>query len=314
MNHHLSIAFTLLVATPLVTGVLAAGPLPIKRFDFVVDGKVTEHAGIVGRTTEAGDEPHDSALVLNGLYKFIYAGAGFTSPNARIHARLAVSRFEGTGAGMLVNGHWFGFDAKPDNRIFGAGAAFDGKTRTFARAADHIAPGEAFDMEIEIRDATLTYAINGRQVASVNDFPRACDATPVEAGKGHHLQLVTAIRSWRARVELFSFSVETDGELVALPKSKAVFRSMGSRPGTHTFRIPALLVTGKNTLLAFAEARRNGGHDSVDIDTVVRRSEDNGKTWGPEIVVFDEGENVAGNPCPVVDQSTGRIWMLNTWI
>ncbi|MFM1557892.1 MAG: exo-alpha-sialidase [Roseibacillus sp.] len=312
MNRKLSAAFTLLVATPLLACPLVASPAPMKRIDFVVDGKVTEHAGIVGRTTATGDEQHDHAFVLNGLYKFVYAGAGFTSPNARIHARLAVNKFEGTGAGMLVNGHWFGFDAKPENRIFGAGEAFDGKTTTFAKAADHIAPGEPFDMVIEVKDGTLTYSLNGKQVASVSNFPRACDAHPVDAGKGHKLQLVTAIRSWRAKVELYSFYVETEGELVALPKSKAVFRSMGSR-GTHTFRIPALLVTKKNTLLAFAEARRNGAHDSAEIDTVVRRSEDDGKSWGPEIVVFDGGGNVAGNPCPVVDQSTGRIWSLNTW-
>ncbi|MCP4509382.1 MAG: exo-alpha-sialidase, partial [Fuerstiella sp.] len=82
---------------------------------------------------------------------------------------------------------------------------------------------------------------------------------------------------------------------------------------TNTYRIPALLVSKKDTILAFAEARRNSGSDTANIDTVVRRSKDGGKTWGDEIIVFDEHDNVAGNPCPVVDQSTGRIWILQTW-
>ncbi len=297
----------------LAAALFAAFPASGETFQIVADGKVTEHAGIVGRTTALGDEKHDRALVLNGLYKFVYAGAGFTSPNARIRARLAINKLDGTGAGMLVNGHWFGFDMKPDNSIFGQGAVFGGKNKAFAKAADHIVAGEAFDMEIEVKDGTLSYSLNGKQVARVGDFPKACDAHPIEAGKAQNLQLVTAIRSWRAKVELFSFSVETDGELVPLPKSKAIYRSNGSRGGTHTYRIPALLTTPKNTLLAFAEARRHGGHDSGDIDTVVRRSEDNGRSWGPEITVFDDGENTAGNPCPVVDRSTGRIWCFHTW-
>ncbi len=285
----------------------------LHRYDIIVDGKITDHAGIVGRTTDTGDEKHKNAFVLNGLYKFVYAGAGFTSANARIKARIAVTKLGGTGAGMLVNGHWLGFDAKPDIRIFGQGEAFGGGNKTFDKASDHIAEGQPFDMEIVLKDGTLSYSLNGKEVVRVQDFPIASKAQPKEAGKAHQLKLVTALRSWRARMEIFSYSVETDGELIELPKSKRIFRSMGGRPGTHTYRIPALIVSKKNTLLAFAEARRSGGHDSGNIDTVVRRSKDNGKTWGPEIIVFDDGDNVAGNPCPVVDQSTGRIWILLTW-
>ncbi|MFH1730291.1 MAG: sialidase family protein [Planctomycetota bacterium] len=74
------------------------------------------------------------------------------------------------------------------------------------------------------------------------------------------------------------------------------------------YRIPALAVSTKGTILAFAEARRTTGADVGDIDAVVKRSEDNGKTWGPEIVVWDDGANSINNPCPIVDPKTGRIW------
>ena len=83
--------------------------------------------------------------------------------------------------------------------------------------------------------------------------------------------------------------------------------------GVHTYRIPAIIQTQGGVLLAFAEARQNGGGDSGDIDLVVRRSTDGGKTWGETITVWDDGENVCGNPCPVVDRRTGRVILLSTW-
>lgn len=83
--------------------------------------------------------------------------------------------------------------------------------------------------------------------------------------------------------------------------------------GVHTYRIPAIIRTQGGVLLAFAEARQKGGGDSGDIDLVVRRSTDGGKTWGETITVWDDGENVCGNPCPVVDRKTGRVILLSTW-
>jgi sialidase-1 len=77
------------------------------------------------------------------------------------------------------------------------------------------------------------------------------------------------------------------------------------------FRIPALIVTKENTLLAFAEGREAG--DTGDIDILVKRSKDNGKTWSKEIVVWDDGGNTCGNPTPVIDRETGRIILLMTW-
>lgn len=82
--------------------------------------------------------------------------------------------------------------------------------------------------------------------------------------------------------------------------------------GYHTFRIPAIIATKKGTLLAFCEGRKSGRSDSGNIDTLLKRSTDNGKTWGPLQVVWDDGANTAGNPCPVVDRETGAVWLLLT--
>lgn len=79
-----------------------------------------------------------------------------------------------------------------------------------------------------------------------------------------------------------------------------------------SYRIPSLIVTKNNTLLAFAEGRKEHG-DAGDIDLLMRRSFDNGKTWTEEQIIWDDGENTCGNPTPVVDEETGRIWLFMTW-
>lgn len=77
------------------------------------------------------------------------------------------------------------------------------------------------------------------------------------------------------------------------------------------YRIPAILMTSAGTLLAFCEGREAG--DSGDIDILLKRSSDNGKTWSAEKVVWNDERNTCGNPCPVIDGETGRIWLFLTW-
>jgi sialidase-1 len=82
--------------------------------------------------------------------------------------------------------------------------------------------------------------------------------------------------------------------------------------GYKAYRIPSLVVTTKGTLLAFCEGRTNGIQDEGDIDLVLRRSKDGGKTWSEQTIVYEEGDTAPitiGNPCPVVDQDTGTVWM-----
>ncbi len=83
--------------------------------------------------------------------------------------------------------------------------------------------------------------------------------------------------------------------------------------GYHTYRIPALLTTEKGALLAFCEGRKGSRSDSGDIDLLMKRSEDGGKTWSNPQIVWDDGSNTCGNPCPVQDRTTGTIWLLLTW-
>ncbi|MCA8970714.1 MAG: exo-alpha-sialidase [Planctomycetes bacterium] len=90
-----------------------------------------------------------------------------------------------------------------------------------------------------------------------------------------------------------------------------VFES--GKDGYHTYRIPACVVTKRGTILVFCEGRRKGRGDAGDIDMLVRRSEDGGKTWSPSTLIRTDAGNTCGNPCPVVDAQTGFVWLAMTW-
>jgi sialidase-1 len=96
----------------------------------------------------------------------------------------------------------------------------------------------------------------------------------------------------------------------AEPEQAPVFVS--GQGGDHTYRIPSLLVTKKGTLLAFCEGRKQGRGDSGDIDLLLRRSSDGGKTWERRRVVWNDADNTCGNPCPVLDARTGTVSLLLT--
>jgi sialidase-1 len=97
---------------------------------------------------------------------------------------------------------------------------------------------------------------------------------------------------------------------LAAPVQTDVFVS--GTEGYHTFRIPALLLTAKGTLLAFCEGRKHSRSDTGHIEVVLKRSSDGGRTWSRLQVVAQDHGNTVGNPCPVIERSTGTIWLLLT--
>ena len=70
-----------------------------------------------------------------------------------------------------------------------------------------------------------------------------------------------------------------------------------NKDGIASYRIPALLKTDKGTLIAGTDERRLHHSDWGDIGMVVRRSDDNGKTWGDRITISNPRDNEkAKNP------------------
>jgi len=84
---------------------------------------------------------------------------------------------------------------------------------------------------------------------------------------------------------------------------------INGKKGYHTYRIPALIVSRKGTILAFCEGRKYSSSDAGKIDLVLKRSFDGGKTWGDMQVIVADGDMTCGNPCPVVDRTDGAIWL-----
>ncbi len=100
------------------------------------------------------------------------------------------------------------------------------------------------------------------------------------------------------------------------------------KDGYFLYRIPGIAITKKGTVLAYCEARKFSGSDWDQIDILLRRSSDGGKTWGPrqQLVELDgpfernpaavkmklakPGERTFNNPVAIVDQKTGTVHFL----
>lgn len=166
-------------------------------------------------------------------------------------------------------------------------------------------------------------------------MPPALQASPRPA----HRPLLRAIwtkvetGSWAAALALSTVLASftpTWADAPAATASKAaeleVIDLFNNKDGKYdVYRIPALLATPKGTVLAFAEARRGPGGDWSEIDLVMRRSTDGGKTWEPTRV-FEGGDRHAdirnemnrnkspsltlNNIVPILDKKTGRIHLL----
>ncbi|MFO1023503.1 MAG: sialidase family protein [Planctomycetales bacterium] len=98
--------------------------------------------------------------------------------------------------------------------------------------------------------------------------------------------------------------------LAAEPQQLNLWTS--GQEGYHTYRIPALLVTPRGNVLAFCEGRKTSQQDHGDVDLLMKRSTDGGRTWSAHQIVHEEGGDAKitiGNPCPVADPKTGTIWL-----
>lgn len=79
--------------------------------------------------------------------------------------------------------------------------------------------------------------------------------------------------------------------------------------GYASIRIPAIVASNNDTLLAFAEGRAANA-DQAQNKIVLKRSRDGGKTWGKIDVVADDGDRSLNNPCAVVERGSGLVLLM----
>jgi sialidase-1 len=99
--------------------------------------------------------------------------------------------------------------------------------------------------------------------------------------------------------------------ITSRPLAPETFRVFEPLEGAYTsMRIPALVMSKKGTLLAFCEGRVNSASDWADIDLLMRRSTDGGKTWEPNVVIAPrQSGQPTSNATPIVDED-GTIHLL----
>ncbi|MDG1072408.1 MAG: sialidase family protein, partial [Akkermansiaceae bacterium] len=110
-----------------------------------------------------------------------------------------------------------------------------------------------------------------------------------------------------------------------LPQNSQRLASLIHKRGDHhchTFRIPGIARAKNGNLLAVADMRYNSRKDLQEhMDIGLRISKDGGKTWNPPTAIMDMGEhggkpqkeNGCSDPCILVDNNTGEIFVAACW-
>jgi sialidase-1 len=315
------------------------------RKDFVRAGAPV---GVIGGTDHRFRREGDALVVLPDEVwgNPLYAAACLDEADFHIHARLTIDRLTGSGASVLLGGHYHYLWSRPEGnlgfrvsldedispqlktlakdmrvthgRVTRRGAWFlaggteekqvSGKCRDFFR------PGEPFTVDIYRRGDTLSFEINSREVFHVC----LSDGTRFSAGRcgDDGWPISFGFIPGRAALRIHDFYAEGRFCEPAFPTTD-VWRL--NSDGYNSYRLPALLMTPGGRLFAFAEAKRSflsrgweweNNQVYNDLHCAMKYSDDNGRTWSEQKIIVERGASYeARDPSPVVDRETGEIFV-----
>ena len=228
-----------------------------------------------------------------GASKNLVAKIGLAEGDFHMRTRLRLVGQKNSAAGFVMDGNFFGFEGNT-GRVFRNGAKL-GRLRLLF-PAELMWPRDSWiDFEVIRNGGMVWYLVNGTIL----------DMAPIP-GRIEEL----AFDPNRSNMEIAEWSIVGK----TFPSTKITLFESGQQ-GVHTYRIPALVTTNSGTLIACCDARINSGGDLPNnIDTVIRRSTDGGKSWLPIQNIIDwSGKEGTADPSLVVDRDTGRIWCAVTW-
>lgn len=174
-------------------------------------------------------------------------------------------------------------------------------------------------------NGSLSVAVDGTLAGTV-DYPDEIDASSIQCGEDAFYSEIKLYRKALSEEHIESVQEATlsnfypDGtekmEGYEKTPNREIFNS--GMDGSAAYRIPAIVTSKKTgTVIASIDKRWNGWNDVGVIDSVIRRSEDNGATWGKTIPVIALSGNYAYtvDPALLVDNDEnsehyGRIYML----
>ena len=195
-------------------------------------------------------------------------------------------------------------------RVVVRGFFFGDRTQTVRPVDGLLRSGEWFTLRVRREADTVTFRLNGEPVWTMRyEGDRPFGKLTLKPGAARLTVRTCWVRGETTPLADWVPLLERE-HAIGGEAHTDVFVS--GRDGYHTYRIPAIVRAPGGALLAFAEGRKTSHHDRGDVDLVLRRSEDGGRTWLPMQLVYEEGGTARitiGNPVPVVDRDTGRVWL-----
>lgn len=310
-----------------------------------------EPVGLIGGDEGRSRREGDALVVLpdERWGNPVFANASLDEKDFHIHARLTLGQLAGSGASVLLGGHYHYSHSRPegnytfriclDEDIAPARKSYDKpmyivygmanplkkhwsltenltEKQVVAASLDFFRPGEPFTIDLIRRGEELTFEINGQEAFRI---PLCDEAYGISLGRSGDTgwPVCFGFLPGHAPVRIHEFWTQGSFTGPVLPTSDVWHLNTGGY--TH-YRIPSLCMTSSGCLLAFTEARRSRlsrGWEwdyalvKDEVHCLMKRSDDQGQTWSEPQVLIDRGTSYeARDPGPVLDSETGEIFLI----
>lgn len=255
----------------------------------------------------------------------LFADSCLDESDFHIHARLTIDRLTGSGASVLLGGHYHYNWSRPEGNCtfricldeyrYPARKSLTipmqivhGRTdphkpwspaddtfekQTVAKCLDYFQPGEPFTIDIFRQGTELTFSINDREVFRHN----LADGSRIDLGRCGDTgwPISVGFLPGRGTLRIHDFWAEGNFADPLFPTTDAW---LCNRDEYSLYRIPSLCLTPGGRLLAFCEARRSyltrgwewnmmKGTEmlSGELHCAMKTSTDGGRTWSEQMII-----------------------------